>query len=74
MEFWNMIERNFCQAIESSNSHSWIIFKEDLVSLKDSFRTIMTLVALFDLELHQTDFKTTILNSDIDETIYMVQS
>ena len=37
MEFWNMIQSSFCQAIESSNSHSWIVFKEDLVSLKDSF-------------------------------------
>ena len=37
------------------------------VSSKDSFRTIMVLVAHFDLELHQMDV------SDIDETIYMVQ-
>ena len=44
-----------------------------LVSSKDSFRTIMALVAHFDLELHQMDFKTAFLNGDIDETIYMVQ-
>ena len=43
------------------------------VSSKDSFRTIMALVAHFDLELHQMDVKTTFLNGDIDETIYMVQ-
>ena len=43
------------------------------VSLKDSFRTIMALVAHFDLELHQMDVKTAFLNGDIDETIYMVQ-
>ena len=43
------------------------------VSSKDSFRTIMTLVAHFDLELHQMDVKTTFLNGNIDETIYMVQ-
>ena len=43
------------------------------VSSKDSFRTIMALVAHFDLELHQMNVKTTFLNSDIDETIYMVQ-
>jgi len=42
-----------------------------LVSSKDSFRIIMTLVAHFDLELHQMDVKT--LNGDIDKTIYMVQ-
>jgi len=33
----------------------------------------MALVAHFDLELHQMDVKTTFLNGDIDETIYMVQ-
>ncbi|RVW20741.1 Retrovirus-related Pol polyprotein from transposon TNT 1-94 [Vitis vinifera] len=43
------------------------------VSSKDSFRIIMTLVAHYDLELHQMDVKTTFLNSNIDETIYMVQ-
>ena len=43
------------------------------VSSKDSFRTIMALVAHFDLELHQMDVKTPFLNGDIDETIYMVQ-
>ena len=43
------------------------------VSSKDSFRTIMALVAHFDLELHQMDVKTVFLNGDIDETIYMVQ-
>ena len=42
------------------------------VSSKDSFRTIMALVAHFDLELHQMDVKTAFLNGDIDETIYMV--
>ena len=52
-----------------------IDYKEtfSLVSSKDSFRTIMALVAHFDLELHQMDVKTTFLNDDIDETIYMVQ-
>ena len=43
------------------------------VSSKDSFRTIMELVAHFDLELHQMDVKTAFLNGDINETIYMVQ-
>ena len=33
----------------------------------------MTLIAYFDLELHQIDVKTPILNNDIKETIYMVQ-
>ena len=43
------------------------------ISSKDSFRTIMELVAHFDLELHQMDVKTAFLNGDIDEIIYMVQ-
>ncbi|KAG8475050.1 hypothetical protein CXB51_031854 [Gossypium anomalum] len=43
------------------------------VSSKDSVRIIMALVAHFDLELHQMDVKTAFLNSDIEETIYMVQ-
>ena len=42
------------------------------VSPKDSFRTIMPLVAHFDLELHQMGVKIAFLNGDIDETIYMV--
>ncbi|CAM8903118.1 unnamed protein product [Rhodiola kirilowii] len=37
------------------------------------FRIIMALSAHFDLELHQIDVKTTFLNGDIDEVIYMVQ-
>jgi Reverse transcriptase (RNA-dependent DNA polymerase) len=43
------------------------------VSTKYSFRIIMTLVAHFDLELHQMDVKTVFLNGDIDEYIYMSQ-
>ena len=52
-----------------------IYYKETFspVLLKDSFRIIMALVAHFDFELHQMDARTVFLNSDIDETIYMVQ-
>ena len=52
-----------------------IDFKETFspVSTKDSFRTIIALVAYFDLELHQMDVKTLFFNGNIDETIYMVQ-
>ena len=42
------------------------------ISSKESFRTIMELVAHFDLELHQMDVKTAFFNGNIDETIYMV--
>ena len=52
-----------------------IDFKETFspVSSKDSFRITLSLVAHFDLELHQMDVKTAFLNGDIEETIYMVQ-
>ncbi|XXG86494.1 hypothetical protein AAC387_Pa11g1379 [Persea americana] len=52
-----------------------IDFKETFspVSSKDPFRTIMALVAHFDLELRQMDVKTAFLNGDIDKAIYMVQ-
>ena len=42
------------------------------VSTKDSFRVIMALLAHYDFELHQMYVKTTFLNGDINETIYMV--
>ena len=42
------------------------------VSSKDSFRTIMALVAHYDLQLHQMDVKTAFLNGDIEETISMM--
>ena len=44
-----------------------IDYKEtfSLVSMKDSFRIIMELVAHYDLELHQMDVKTAFLKGDI---------
>jgi hypothetical protein len=43
------------------------------VSCKVSFRIIMALVAHYDLELHQMDVKTTFLNGDLEENVYMAQ-
>jgi hypothetical protein len=43
------------------------------VSCKDFFRIIMALVAHYDLELHQMDVKTTFLNGDLYEDVYMTQ-
>ena len=59
----------------SFTQHEGINYNEtfSLVSLKDSFRIIMTLVAHFDLKLHKMGVKTTFLNGEIDETIYMEQ-
>jgi hypothetical protein len=43
------------------------------VSKKDSLHVIMALVAHFDLELQQMDVKTTFLNGDLEEEVYMKQ-
>ena len=43
------------------------------VSKKDSLRIIMTLVAHFDFDLHQMDVKTTFLNGNLEEEVYMKQ-
>jgi hypothetical protein len=43
------------------------------VSSKDSFRIIMVLVPHCDLELHQMDVKTTFLNGNLQENVYMAQ-
>ena len=51
----------------------WIDYNETFspVSCKVSFRIIMVLVAHYDLELHQMDVKTTFLNRDLEENVYM---
>ena len=52
-----------------------IDYKEmfSLVSQKDSFRIIMTLLAHYDLGIHHMDVKTTFLNIDLEENVYMDQ-
>ena len=63
-------------------SHVYDDYEEDidyketfsLVSSKDSFKIIIALVPYSNLELHQMDVKTIILNGDIDEIIYIVQA
>ena len=61
--------------VKGYSQREGIDFKEtfSLVSTKDSFRVIMAIVAHFDLELHQMDVKTTFLNGDLDEEVYMEQ-
>ncbi|KAI4371716.1 hypothetical protein MLD38_010036 [Melastoma candidum] len=43
------------------------------VSSKDAFQIMMTIVAHFDLELHHMDVKTTFLNGNLLESVYMEQ-
>jgi Reverse transcriptase (RNA-dependent DNA polymerase) len=43
------------------------------ISSKDSLRIILALIAHYNLEFHQMDVKTTFLNGNIDEMIYMKQ-
>ena len=52
-----------------------IDFKETFspMSTKDSLRIIMAIVVHFDLGLHQMDVRTTFLNEDLVEDVYMSQ-
>jgi len=42
-----------------------------LVSCKYSFRIIMVFMAYYDLEINQMDVKTTFLNGNLYENVYM---
>ena len=55
-----------CEGIDYNKTFS-------LLSLKDSFRFIMALLAHFDLKLHQMGLKIAFLNGEIDGIIYMEQ-
>ena len=71
----NVERYKVCIVAKDFTQNEGINFKETFspVSTKDSFKIIMALVAHFDLELYYMDVKTMFLNSDIEETIYMVQ-
>ena len=43
------------------------------MSTRVSLRITMAIVAHFDLELHQMDVRTTFLNGDLVEDVYMSQ-
>jgi hypothetical protein len=43
------------------------------ISSKDYFKIIMALVTHYNLELNQMDIKTTFLNGDLYENVYMTQ-
>ena len=61
--------------IKGYSQREGIDFKETffLVSTKDFLLIIMAIMAHFDLELHQMDVRTTFLNGDLVEDVYMYQ-
>ncbi|KAA0055982.1 Retrovirus-related Pol polyprotein from transposon TNT 1-94 [Cucumis melo var. makuwa] len=70
-EVWDLVEL----PKESYTQKNGIDYKETFspVSKKDSLRIIMTLVAHYDLELHQMNVKTAFLNGNLDEEVFMDQ-
>lgn len=50
-----------------------IIMKHSLRCLRWFIKIIIALVAHFDLEVHQMDVKTTFLNGDLKDEVYMTQ-
>ena len=70
------IERYKARLIPKVFTQNEVIdYKESFfpVSKKDFFCIIMTLIANFDLELQQMDVKTTFINGDLKEEVYMKQ-
>ncbi|RDX65991.1 Copia protein, partial [Mucuna pruriens] len=63
-----LVAKNFTQKEDINKKETF-----SPISSTDSFRTIMTLVTHFNVELHQMDVKIVFLNGDIDETIYIMQ-
>ncbi|RVW97707.1 Retrovirus-related Pol polyprotein from transposon TNT 1-94 [Vitis vinifera] len=56
-----------------ANNQVWDLVELPKGAKNDSFRIIMALVAHFDMELYQMDVKTTFLNGDLEEEVYMKQ-
>lgn len=54
------------------NQREWIEETFSPVSTKDAFRAVMTLVAHFNLELHQMDMNIALLNGELVEDVYMI--
>ena len=61
-----LMEKGFTQREEIYYNETF-----SLVSCKDSFIIIMALVGHYNLELHQMDVKTSFLNGDLYEDVYM---
>ena len=61
--------------VKGYNQREGIDFKKTFspVSIKDSLCIIMAIMTHFDLELHQIDVRTTFLNGDLVEDVYVSQ-
>ena len=59
--------------MDSLKKRASIILKHSPIFEKDSSRIIMTLVAYFDLKLHQMDVRAAFLNKILEEEVYMEQ-
>lgn len=76
----NMVQKVILNDINQTSCQK-LTQKEDIdyrktfsvVSKKVSFRIIMALVTRYDLKLHQLDVKTTFLNRNLEEKVYMDQ-
>jgi hypothetical protein len=67
------IKYDFRRNVEGLHAMRRIDYNEIFspVSCKDSFIIVMALVGHYDLELNQMDVKTTFLNGDLYENVYM---
>ncbi|KAH9780120.1 reverse transcriptase Ty1/copia-type domain-containing protein [Citrus sinensis] len=73
---YDIIERyKACLLAKGYNQQEGIDYEEtfSLVVMFTSIRLILAIVAHMDLELHQMDVKTTFLNGELEEEIYMEQ-
>jgi hypothetical protein len=61
------------EGIDYKKTFSPVSKEDSFISKEDSFRIVMTLVAHYNLELHQMDVKTVLLNGDLQENVYMAQ-
>ena len=70
----NDIKHNLWQYTLSKENEKITMRVFSPVFCRDSFRIIMVLMAHYDLELYQMDVKTTFLNRDLYENVYMAQT